>query len=162
MDTASETNSFELMQQAIALALNNIREQGGGPFGAIVVKEGKIIGKGSNKVTTTNDPTAHAEVMAIRDACQNIGCFELKGCEIYASCEPCPMCLSAIYWSRIEKIYYCATADDAAQSGFDDKFIYEELKLPANNRSIPVFQITNVNGKSPFSEWDKSIEKTPY
>ena len=120
-------NAF--MKEAIRLATENVRAGRGGPFAAVVVKDGHIIASGTNSVTSTNDPTAHAEVTAIREACRALGTFQLSGCEIYTSCEPCPMCLGAIYWARPDRVFYAATASDAAAAGFDDSFIYEELKL---------------------------------
>jgi tRNA(Arg) A34 adenosine deaminase TadA len=134
----------------------------GGPFGAIVVKDGVVIGRGANSVTSVNDPTAHAEVMAIRDACKNLNDFSLIGCEIYSSCEPCPMCLSAIYWARIEKIYYANTQDDAAAIDFDDAFLYEQVALPKNERSIPIISLLRDEALKIFEEWDKKEDKTPY
>jgi len=129
-----ESTSF--MQLAIDLAIENVKQGKGGPFGAVVVKEGKIVGKAANSVTSTNDPTAHAEVNAIRQACAHLKTFDLSGCELYASCEPCPMCLAAIYWARIDKVYVSATKHDAAEVGFDDAFIYEEFALPKENRKV--------------------------
>src|SRR5512146_1292238 len=123
-------NPEMFMQQAIALAVENVRSGRGGPFAALVVRAGEILGRGTNLVTATNDPTAHAEMLAIREACQKIGSFELTGCDIYASCEPCPMCLGAIYWARPAKLYFASTAEDAARVGFDDRFIYEQLEVP--------------------------------
>src|SRR6187549_461770 len=124
------------MQEAIRLAIEGVNAGRGGPFGAVVVKDGQIVGRGCNQVTSTNDPTAHAEVVAIRDACQKLGTFRLAGCEIYASCEPCPMCLATIYWSRIERFYYGCTAADAAAIGFSDDFIRQELGLPIEKRTV--------------------------
>src|ERR1700737_4143796 len=125
------------MARAIQLSLDNIRSGRGGPFGAVVVKDGTIVAEGTNQVTSTNDPTAHAEVLAIREACKKLHVFELLDCELYTSCEPCPMCLGAIYWARISRIYFANTAEDAAGIGFDDSFIYSELKLPHAQRRIP-------------------------
>lgn len=152
----------EFMKIAIDLADSNIEKMDGGPFGAVVVKDGEIVGKGSNHVTTNNDPTAHAEVVAIRDACDNLGTFNLDGCEIYASCEPCPMCLGAIYWSRINKLYYAATKDDAAKANFDDSFIYKEFALPMNKRSIPAIQIERKKAVEVFEKWIVNENKIPY
>src|SRR5579863_8505927 len=129
------SNSY--MQEAIHRAVENVRSGRGGPFGAIVVKDGRVIANGANSVTSTNDPTAHAEVNAIREACRALGTFQLNGCEIYTSCEPCPMCLGAIYWARPDRVFYAATANDAAAAGFDDSFIYDEMKLEAAERKIP-------------------------
>ena len=150
------------MKQAIDLAFSNVLENKGGPFGAVVVKNGEIIGKGSNLVTDTNDPTAHAEVVAIREAAKNTGAYSLQGCEIYTSCEPCPMCLGAIYWARIDKLFYAATKDDAAKADFDDSFIYKEISLPKDQRSIPSLQIMRDDAVKVFEAWNKSGNKTPY
>ncbi len=150
------------MTQAIKLAFSNVGKNLGGPFGAVVVKDGQIIGKGSNLVTDTNDPTAHAEIVAIREATKNIGSFELRGCEIYTSCEPCPMCLGAIYWARIEKLFYAATKDDAAKSDFDDSFIYKEISLPKDQRSIPSIQLMRDDAIKVFEAWNESGNKIPY
>jgi len=122
----------EFMQQAIALAVENVTSGRGGPFGAVIVKDGKVVATGANQVTATNDPTAHAEVTAIRNACTSLAAFQLEGCDIYTSCEPCPMCLAAIYWARCRTIYYGCTAEDAAQAGFDDAFLYGEMKKPCS------------------------------
>lgn len=150
------------MQEAVTVALKGMQNNEGGPFGCVIVKDGKIIGKGNNKVTSTNDPTAHAEVTAIRDACKNLGSFQLEGCTIYTSCEPCPMCLGAIYWARPEKVYYGSTKTDAAYIGFDDDFIYEELKLPYADRSIPFEQLAPEVAITPFQEWATKEDKTEY
>ena len=150
------------MQEAVNAALKGMQNNEGGPFGCVIVKDGKIIGKGNNKVTSTNDPTAHAEVTAIRDACKNLGSFQLEGCTIYTSCEPCPMCLGAIYWARPEKVYYGSTKTDAAHIGFDDDFIYEELKLPYADRSIPFEQLAPEVAITPFQEWATKEDKTEY
>jgi len=150
------------MTEAIQLAENNISEQKGGPFGAVVVKDGKVIGRGSNHVTTKNDPTAHAEIVAIRDACNNLNTFDLKDCEIYASCEPCPMCLGAIYWARLGKLYYAGTKDDAAKADFDDSFIYKEFELPKDKRLIPSVQIMREKAVKVFEKWIVNENKIPY
>ena len=149
---------------SVRLAYENLLNKNGGPFGAIIVKDGKIIGAGVNSVTTLNDPTAHAEVQAIRDACLNIGTFTLKDSVLYTSCEPCPMCLSAAYWSRISEIYYFFTKKEAAAIGFDDAHIYNELSLPYEDRSIPSEQIfIPVNDKeNPFIVWIKDENRTNY
>ncbi|MBL4578712.1 MAG: nucleoside deaminase, partial [Flavobacteriales bacterium] len=131
----------QFMQEAINVALEGMRGKGG-PFGAVVVKNGEVVGRGSNRVTNTNDPTAHAEVVAIRDACKNLESFQLDGCDIYTSCEPCPMCLGAIYWARPDKVYYACDKTDAAKSGFDDDFIYKEMELPLQARKIPFTQMS--------------------
>ncbi|MED4225225.1 nucleoside deaminase [Neobacillus cucumis] len=152
----------KFMEEAIDVALTNVMNSHGGPFGAIVVKEGKIIGRGRNEVTASNDPTAHAEVQAIREACQHLNTFQLDDCEIYTSCEPCPMCIGAIYWARPKAVYYACTKEDAAKIGFDDQFIYEELALPMEYRKIPMKQIFPANGDLPFRTWEKSQNKVEY
>ena len=151
----------KFMQKAILLSEKNI-ENGGGPFGAVIVKDGKIVATGCNRVTCNNDPTAHAEVIAIRNACKKTGNFNLDGCEIYSSCEPCPMCLSAIYWARISKLYYGNTKKDAAKIGFDDSFIYDELeKIPAE-RTIPASQHLHKEAVVAFENWEKKEDKVEY
>ncbi len=150
------------MQEAINLAKESMETGKGGPFGAVVVKDGKIIGKGSNNVTQNNDPTAHAEITAIRNACKNLDSFQLDGCEIYTSCEPCPMCLGAIYWSRPAAVYYAATKDDAAEAGFDDEFIYEEIAKPLDKRNIPMKQIYRAKAREIFVNWIKKEDKIKY
>ena len=150
------------MKEAVKTALEGIANNDGGPFGCIVVKDGKIIGKGNNKVTSTNDPTAHAEVNAIRDACKNLNSFQLEGCEIYTSCEPCPMCLGAIYWARPDKVYYGSNQIDAADVGFDDAFIYKEIPLPYSERSIPFVQLGRDIALEAFQEWTKKEDRTEY
>lgn len=150
------------MQQAIELAFSNVNKNKGGPFGAVVVKDGKIIGKGVNLVTDTNDPTAHAEIVAIREAARNTGSFELHGCEIYTSCEPCPMCLGAIYWAKIDKLYYAATKDDAAKANFDDSFIYKEFSLPKDKRSISSLQLMRDDAIKVFEAWNENGDKSLY
>ena len=150
------------MEQAIKLAIDGVQAGKGGPFGAIVVKDGQIVGKGNNHVTSTNDPTAHAEVMAIREACKNLKSFQLDGCVLYTSCEPCPMCLGAIYWARLDKVYYSATRHMAAYHGFDDSFIYNEVNLAFNQRKIPFIQVASQKGIIPFREWDKKDNRVDY
>lgn len=150
------------MQMAIDLSRQGMRENKGGPFGAVVVKDGVVIGKGYNQVIATNDPTAHAEVMAIRDACLHIGSFQLEGCEIYTSCEPCPMCLGAIYWARPSKIYYANTRQHAAEIGFDDSFIYDEVNTDLSSRTIPVVQMGEEEAWEVFEEWRNKNDKTGY
>lgn len=146
----------EFMQRAIELAGSNIKNLKGGPFGAVVVKDGKIIGEGSNHVIANNDPTAHAEIVAIREACKNLSSFQLDGCEIYSSCEPCPMCLGAIYWARPAKLYYAADRDDAAGADFDDSFIYKEVSLPIEDRQIPTIQLLKEESQAIFNEWKEN------
>ena len=150
------------MQKAIDLAKESMKSGQGGPFGAIVVKDGEIIGKGSNRVTSDNDPTAHAEISAIRDACRNLKSFQLDGCDIYTSCEPCPMCLGAIYWARPKAVYFAATKDDAADAGFDDEFIYEEMEKPVDKRKIPMEQILREKAQLVFVGWKKKEDKIEY
>jgi tRNA(Arg) A34 adenosine deaminase TadA len=150
------------MQEAIRFAIDGVNSGRGGPFGAVVVKDGQIIGRGCNCVTSTNDPTAHAEVVAIRDACQSLGVFHLDGCEIYASCQPCPMCLAAIYWAHLDRVYFGATATEAAAAGFDDHFIYDQFALPAEGRSIPAVQLLPVESLAAFEAWKNKTDKTPY
>jgi tRNA(Arg) A34 adenosine deaminase TadA len=152
----------DFMREAILLSLDNMHSNCGGPFGAVVVKDGKIIGRGVNNVTTTNDPTAHAEIMAIRNACKNIDDFSLAGCEIYTSCEPCPMCLSAIYWARLDKIYYANTQNDAAAIDFDDAFLYEQVALPLEERSIPITQMLRDEALQTFKAWQEKEDKIKY
>ena len=156
----SDKNIF--MAEAIKLAADNLLTGNGGPFGAVVVKDGEIVGRGSNSVTSTNDPTAHAEVNAIRDACKNLNTFQLDDCEIYTSCEPCPMCLGAIYWARPKKIYYACTKVDAANAGFDDSFIYEEINIPLSERSIPANQMMQADALDIFKNWIEMENKIEY
>lgn len=153
-------NAF--MQEVIREAKENVRAGLGGPFAAVVVKDGRVIAAGHNTVTSTNDPTAHAEVNAIREACSALGTFQLAGCEIYTSCEPCPMCMGAIYWARPDRVYYAATASDAAAAGFDDSFIYEELKLAPTQRRIPLEQLMPEAGLEPFREWTQKDNRVRY
>ena len=150
------------LKQAIEMANENVLQKKGGPFGALVVRNDQIIGKGVNLVTTTNDPTAHAEIVAIRDACKNLNDFQLKGSIMYASCEPCPMCLSAIYWARIERIFFAAENTDAAKAGFDDSFIYKEIPLPLDKRSIPISKIPCDHAFRPFDTWIQEENKIRY
>ncbi len=147
---------------AIALSEEGMNSNKGGPFGAIIVKDGEIIGRGSNQVTSTNDPTAHAEVTAIRDACKNINDYQLTGCTIYTSCEPCPMCLGAIYWARPDKIVYGCTREDAAAIGFDDDFLYKEVSIPVDQRAIPTIQLGRAEGLSVFKAWEAKEDKIEY
>ena len=150
------------MQEAVSLGRAGMEQNGGGPFGAVVVHEGEIVGRGHNQVTSKLDPTAHAEVVAIRAACQSLGRFDLRGCELYTSCEPCPMCLAAIYWARLDKIYYACTRHDAAEIGFDDAFIYEQLPLEIAARSLPMEQIARDESLALFQAWTAKADKTPY
>ena len=150
------------MEKAVELSLENMRAGKGGPFGAIIVRQGKIVGTGANHVTSDNDPTAHAEVVAIRDACKNLGTFQLDDCEIYTSCEPCPMCLAAIYWARPKALYYANTRKDAADIGFDDDFLYEELKKNLGERSLPIHQLDKSNALKVFDERKRKTDKIEY
>lgn len=150
------------MKEAIRLAVENAEQGSGGPFGAVIVKEGKIIAASSNSVTLDNDPTAHAEVNAIRKACRALGTFQLEGCEIYCSCEPCPMCLGAIYWARLDKVYYASTKEDAALAGFDDSFIYKEIALPEPARSIPFLHAKEPEAGKEFQCWETNDTKVKY
>jgi tRNA(Arg) A34 adenosine deaminase TadA len=150
------------MRRAIELSLTNVRMNLGGPFGAVVVKDGGIIGEGANQVLATNDPSAHAEVIAIREACRKLKTFQLTGCELYSSCEPCPMCMGLIYWARPEKVYYGNTAADAAKIGFDDAFIYAELTLPREQRSMHMQQIMRDEALAAFKAWEGKPDKIQY
>jgi len=152
----------QFMQKAIQLARQGMHHNQGGPFGAVVVKDGAIIGEGCNQVVTTNDPTAHAEMVAIRRACQFLGRFQLDGCVIYSSCEPCPMCLGAIYWARLAKIYYGCARVDAAKVGFDDYTIYEEFKLPLRERRIPMERLSSDEALQVFVEWGEKPDRVLY
>ncbi len=152
----------KFMSEALKAAIEGMNNNEGGPFGCVVVKDGKIVGKSNNKVTSTNDPTAHAEVLAIRDACKNLNTFQLEGCVIYTSCEPCPMCLGAIYWARPDKVYYGSSQSDAAAIGFDDEFIYKEIPLPYEERSIPFEQFGRDITQKAFDSWAEKEDKTEY
>lgn len=154
-------NEF-FMREAIRLSIEKMREGRGGPFGAVIVKDGRVISRGWNQVTTTNDPTAHAEVVAIRDACRKLGTFRLDGCELYASCEPCPMCLSAIYWARIDRLYFAAARQDAAAAGFDDEFLYREIPLPFDRRKLATEQLLREQALPAFVEWQAKVDRIPY
>lgn len=149
------------MREAISLAINNI-DNGGGPFGAVVVKNGQIVGRGGNRVTASNDPTAHAEVCAIRDAAHNLSTFDLSGCEVYTTCEPCPMCLGAIYWARIDHIYYACTQSDAAEVDFDDAAIYKQYYKPIGQRTIGETPLLREESKAVFDKWKTFEQKKPY
>jgi len=150
------------MARAIELAIENARSGRGGPFGAIVVKDGAILAEGTNRVTSANDPTAHAEIVAIRAACAKLGVFQLNGFDLYASCEPCPMCLGAIYWARPARVYFAGTAADASRVGFDDSLIYRELPLPPQQRSIPMVQMMREEALEAFRVWEEKPNKIPY
>ena len=152
----------KFMQEAIELSVNNVKSGRGGPFGAVVVKDGKIIARAANSVTSTNDPTAHAEVNAIREACKVLNTYQLNGCEIYTSCEPCPMCLGAIYWARPDKVYYANTKLDAAAINFDDDFIYQEIAKPLDKREMKFIQLSREEALTAFDEWKKKTDKIEY
>ena len=160
--TASAAPNPEFLRRAIALATENVRNGKGGPFGAVIVRDGRIVGEGANSVTATYDPTAHGEVNAIRAACRALGTFTLVGCELYTSCEPCPMCLSASYWARIDAIYYGCSAADAARAGFDDAFLYAELQKDQPARTLPAKQLLAEEAWASFDAWIASSVKIPY
>ena len=153
--------SNQFMKRAIELSIESVRG-GGGPFGCVIVKDQKIVSEGSNKVTSNNDPTAHGEIVAIREACKKINNFSLSGCELYSSCEPCPMCLSAIYWARIDKIYYANTRKDAQKIDFDDSLIYSEFQKSIDTRKIPMIQMMRTEALKAFELWDKKTDKVKY
>lgn len=153
-------NAF--MARAIELSVENVKAGRGGPFAAVIVKDGKVLSEGTNCVTSTNDPTAHAEMVAIREACKKLGHFELKGCEIYTTCEPCPMCLGAIYWARPARVFFASTAADASRAGFEDSLIYEELKRPPTSRKIPMTQLMREEALVAFRAWEEKPDKTTY
>jgi tRNA(Arg) A34 adenosine deaminase TadA len=150
------------MREAIRISIEKMRRNHGGPFGAVVVKSGKIVGRGWNQVTSSNDPTAHAEVVAIRHACRRLKTFQLDDCELYTSCEPCPMCLSAIYWARLKRVYYANTRQDAAKVDFDDAVIYHEVARPISRRKIPMKQFLRKEALRALAEWKSKSDKIPY
>ena len=150
------------MARAIQLSIENVHSGRGGPFGAVIVKDGNAIAESANQVTATNDPTAHAEILAIRAACAKLGGFELQGCEIYTSCEPCPMCLGAIYWARLSRIYFASAAADASRIGFDDSMIYREIARPLNKRTIPIVQLMREESLAAFRAWEAKPNKIVY
>ncbi len=158
----SDQKQKEYMRLAIQLAGENIVNGNGGPFGAVVVKDGRIVAAAANRVTSTNDPTAHAEVVAIREACKTLNTFDLSGCEIYASCEPCPMCLGAVMWARIDTLYFAADRNDAAKAGFDDELFYQELGLPHEHRRLPVDQFLQDEAIEVFNLWNELPQKIEY
>ncbi len=149
------------IREVIRMAEANVR-RGGGPFAALVVRDGEVLAVGTNRVTTDNDPTAHAEIVAIREACRRLGHFQLTGCDLYTSCEPCPMCLGAIYWARPARVFYAATRHDAARAGFDDALIYDELERPGSARRIPFLHVPDHNAWTPFQAWLDHPDRTPY
>ena len=150
------------MREAIRISVQMMRRGQGGPFGAVVVRKGKVVGRGWNQVTSGNDPTAHAEVTAIRDACKRLKTFQLTDCELYTSCEPCPMCLSAMYWARLKRVYYGNTRKDAAKIDFDDDFIYREIPLPIKKRKLPMRQLLRSEALAAFDEWNNKADKIRY
>jgi tRNA(Arg) A34 adenosine deaminase TadA len=150
------------MNRAVELAEYGMETGHGGPFGCVIVKNGKVIAEGWNKVISSNDPTSHAEIVAIRKACEKLNSFQLSGCDIYASCEPCPMCLGAIYWARPNRVFFAATRKDAADIGFDDEFIYKELQVDPDSRTIPMLHIKNQKAQRVFEKWEKKKDKTEY
>jgi guanine deaminase len=157
-----ESPQNQFMREAIRLSVENVKSGNGGPFAAVIVKDNKIIARGTNKVTSSNDPTAHAEVVAIREACTALNTFQLDDCEIYTSCEPCPMCLGAIYWARPKKIYFANTREDAANIGFDDSFIYDEIGLPYTSRGIETEHIMREEAQEAFKAWQNKSDKVEY
>lgn len=157
-----KNDAAKFMRKAIRLSIANVEKLKGGPFGAVVVKDGKVIARGTNSVTLTNDPTAHAEIVAIRKACKILKTYQLTGCEIFTSCEPCPMCLAAIYWARPDKIYYANSKEDAAAINFDDKLIYEEIAKPVSERKIFTQQILREEALAAFKKWSESPDKIEY
>ena len=159
---AAAASSARWMREAIRLAIEKMRRGDGGPFGAVVVRSGRVVGRGWNRVTSLNDPTAHAEINAIRDACRRLKTFRLSDCELYTSCEPCPMCLSAIYWARIPAIFYGCTRRDAARIQFDDDFIYREVALPIRRRSLVMKPLLRAEARTAFSEWERKADKVAY
>ena len=152
----------QFMRRAIELARQGVDANAGGPFGCVVVKNGEIIGEGNNRVTSTNDPTAHAEIIAVRQACTHLANFQLAGCTIYTSCEPCPMCLGAIYWARPDRVFYACTRDDAAKIGFDDDFIYEELEKTNNDREMVAVELMRAEALEVFRRWAEKPDKVEY
>lgn len=151
----------EFLRESIALALESVR-RGGGPFAALVVKDGRVLARGTNRVTDLGDPTAHAEIVAIREACRALGGFQLSGCDVYTSCEPCPMCLGALYWARPAHVFFAATRDDAARAGFDDSEIYRQIALPHEARSIPMTHAPEADALRPFEAWAAKADKLRY
>ena len=162
MASSISPNPEFFLRRAITLAIQNVEAGGGGPFAAVIVRNGKVIGEGANSVTTTNDPTAHGEVNAIRAACKALDTFTLAGCELYTSCEPCPMCLAACYWARLDAIYYGSSAADAARAGFDDAFLYDEFRKDPSARSLPATQLLSEEAWAGFAAWIASPNKTEY
>jgi tRNA(Arg) A34 adenosine deaminase TadA len=156
------SNHTQFLREAIQLSLEKMEANAGGPFGALIVRQGKIIGRGWNRVTSTYDPTAHAEINAIREACAQERIFSLAGCDLYTSCEPCPLCLAAIYWSRLDQVFYAASCDDAATAGFDDRKFYEELSKPPALRCIPMHQSLRGEAQAVLNVWQQKCDRIPY
>jgi guanine deaminase len=154
--------NYPFMKRAIELAIENVQSGRGGPFAALVVKNGRIVGEGANCVTSSNDPTAHAEIVAIRAACAALGAFQLAGCDFYTTCEPCPMCLGAIYWARPARVYFASRSADASAAGFDDAFIYEQLALPLNDRQIPFQEMMREESQACFRAWSEKKDRIEY
>ena len=152
----------QFMREAIRISIEKMRDGLGGPFGAVVVKENRIIARGWNQVTSANDPTAHAEIVALREACRQLGDFRLPGCELYSSCEPCPMCLGAIYWARVDRLFFAATRQDAAEAGFDDEWLYREIPLPVAQRRLPTRQLLREASLDAFDQWKAKPDRIPY
>ncbi len=152
----------QFMREAIRISVEKMRDGLGGPFGAVVVKENRIIARGWNQVTSANDPTAHAEIVALREACRQVGDFRLRGCELYSSCEPCPMCLGAIYWARLDRLFFAATRQDAAEAGFDDDWLYREIALPVTQRRLPTRQLLREAALDAFAQWKAMPDRIPY
>lgn len=157
-----EERTEEFMRAAVELAVENVRTGRGGPFAAVVVRDGEIIARGTNTVTSSNDPTAHAEVNAIRAACRTLGAFQLTDCDLYTTCEPCPMCLGALYWARPRRVYYGATREDAAGAGFDDAFIYDEINCEPDSRSLCMEQVLREEARKPFEAWAEMEDRIEY
>jgi tRNA(Arg) A34 adenosine deaminase TadA len=158
----SDANEMRFMKMALELATKNVTSGAGGPFGTVIVRGEEVIAQAANRVTVDNDPTAHAEVLAIREACRKLGNFQLPGCVLYTSCEPCPMCLGAIYWARVDRVYFANTQREAAEAGFDDSFIYKEIDLPMEKRSIPMVRLAPENFVECFDVWRASNKKVDY
>ncbi len=152
----------QFMREAIRISIEKMRDGLGGPFGAVVVKENRIIARGWNQVTSANDPTAHAEIVVVREACRQLGGFRLPGCELYSSCEPCPMCLGAIYWARLDRLFFAATRQDAAEAGFDDESLYREIPLPVAQRRLPTRQLLREAALDAFAQWKAKPDRIPY
>lgn len=163
MTNVPVTNAHDaFLSEAVRLASASVARGRGGPFGAIVVRGGEIVGRGANEVTSAHDPTAHAEIVAIRDACRRLETFDLSGCVLYASCEPCPMCLGAIYWARLDHVFFAATREDAARAGFDDAHIYHEVARPLSERTLPITRLTRPDALAPFAAWAEMADRVDY